>query len=565
MSRVAAIGLDAMEWSVVERLMAEGELPHLRALRDRAAWCQLETVVPYRSELPWTLFVTGRTPETNRYWSTATFDPASYEVYTVGAHVAQPFYALGPGKKVIAFDVPHTVPDENVHGVQVMAWGAHSPQYPRASSPPGLLTEIDERFGPHPGFGNDYDGSWHVPQFVDKLADAQLEGAARRVDILQWLQEREPDWDFLVTVMSEPHSAGHHLLHGIEPDHPLHDHSLAAQARARLLDVYRGVDEHVGRLVRSLPPETVVVVFAVHGMQPNANDVPSMVLLPELLHRLHFGKALLSAPGSRRWKREGMPPLRPNARHAWETTIRHRFGEGLLGRTRRAASAVLPDGALEHIARLRRRVLGMPEPRPAWDFRESIEAETTLTREEIRDARGKLDWQVPSWYRQYWPEMRWFVLPTFSDAHVRINLAGRERDGIVPLAEYEQACDEFEVAVRACRNPRTGEPAVRDVIRMRSDDPMAPDGPDGDLVVLWNEPMDAMEHPQAGLVGPVAFNRTGEHSSNGFAMIAGPGVEPRDLGVRSAYDLTATLLRLLGGTPTPEMPGRDLLDHQGTR
>ena len=222
MPRVAAIGLDAMEWAVAQRLMDDGHMPNLRALRERAAHCRLDNVVPYRSELPWTLFLTGREPDDHGYWSTVEFNPATYEAYTIGAHVAPPFYAFGPDKKVIAFDVPHSVPSEAVNGVQVMAWGAHSPQYPRASSPRGLLAEIDKRFGPHPGFDNDYDGAWYVPRFLEKLADAQLEGCARRVDIIEWLQEEHPDWDFLMTVMSEPHSAGHHLWHGIDTEHPLH-------------------------------------------------------------------------------------------------------------------------------------------------------------------------------------------------------------------------------------------------------------------------------------------------------------------------------------------------------
>ena len=129
MTRVAAIGLDAMEWKVAERLMADGHMPHLQALRERGACCRLENVVPYRSELPWTLFLTGRAASDNGYWSTVEFDPATYEAYTIGAHPVPPFYALGPDTKVIAFDVPHSVPDRGVHGIQVTAWGAHSPQF----------------------------------------------------------------------------------------------------------------------------------------------------------------------------------------------------------------------------------------------------------------------------------------------------------------------------------------------------------------------------------------------------------------------------------------------------
>ena len=37
-----------------------------------------------------------------------------------------------------------------IAGFHVANWGAHGSQTLRESNPPGLLSEIDERFGPHP-------------------------------------------------------------------------------------------------------------------------------------------------------------------------------------------------------------------------------------------------------------------------------------------------------------------------------------------------------------------------------------------------------------------------------
>jgi hypothetical protein len=56
--------------------------------------------------------------------------------------------------------------------------------------------------------------------------------------------------------------------------------------------------------------------------------------------------------------------------------------------------------------------------------------------------------------------MRFFAMPSFYDGRIRINLAGRERLGKVPLAEYDAACVEAEELVRACRDSITGEPVV---------------------------------------------------------------------------------------------------------
>jgi len=560
MTRVAVIGLDAMEWEVARRFADEGHMPNLSRLVEEGTFARLENVVAYRSELPWTLFLTGKPPEDNKYWSTVEFDPASYEATMVGAHHAKPFYALGPKHKVIAFDVPHSVPDEAVHGVQVLAWGAHSAQYPRASEPRGLLRQIDAEFGPHPGFDNDYDGAWYVPEYLEKLADAQQEGASRRVDILGWLTEQHPDWDLLVTVMSESHSAGHHMWHGVDTSHPLYGSSTSGYAGDLLRDVYESIDRSIGRLIDGLPDDTIVVATAVHGMQSNANDIPSMVLLPELLHRHHTnGRRRLSGLDTRAWRRGGMRPLVPDSTKGWLTNVRRRFGDGALGRTRRTLTSIVPPAVLERVLRVRRRVLGLNDPAAPWAFRDEIPPETELTVSEVEQLTKPLRWQPPSWYRDEWPEMKWFVVPTFSDAHVRVNLQGREANGVVPPSEYDAACDEFEQLVRACRNPRTGRPAVADVLRVRADDPMDPHGPDSDLVVLWTEPLEAMEHPTLGLIGPIPFNRTGEHSSNGFVVVAGPGIEHADLGTRPALDVTPTILALLDAEPPSGFAGEPIV------
>ena len=118
-------------------------------------------------------------------------------------------------------------------------------------------------------------------------------------------------------------------------------------------------------------------------------------------------------------------------------------------------------------------------------------------------------WQIPYAYHRFWPRMRAFAVPTFYDGRVRINLEGRERDGVVPLEEYEQACREVVNAARACRNPRTGRELVADVTLLRTEDPMDPDGPEADVQLVWDGIADSLEHPDVGTIGPFPYRRTG--------------------------------------------------------
>jgi hypothetical protein len=56
--------------------------------------------------------------------------------------------------------------------------------------------------------------------------------------------------------------------------------------------------------------------------------------------------------------------------------------------------------------------------------------------------------------------------------------------------------------------------------------------------------------------------RTGNHSRNGFAFVTAPGLEPGDRGVRSAFDVTPTILDLLGRRARSSIAGTSLLDSQ---
>ena len=60
--RLLLIGLDGADWQFIEALIARGELPNLRRLRDNGAWGPLATLRPTVSPLIWTSIATGRVP-----------------------------------------------------------------------------------------------------------------------------------------------------------------------------------------------------------------------------------------------------------------------------------------------------------------------------------------------------------------------------------------------------------------------------------------------------------------------------------------------------------------------
>jgi predicted AlkP superfamily phosphohydrolase/phosphomutase len=547
--RLAAIGVDAAEWSLVEQLLEAGELPHLAALRSRAAVAQLDDPEDYRTGLVWEHFLTGRGAAANRRWAAVEFDPDTYEVWQEGARPARPFYGGEDAPRSVVFDVPYAPLAHPANGAVVAGWGGHDPGYPRASVPAGLLRQIDERFGPHPACNNDYEIVWYRPDAIDALADALIVGTRRRVDASLWLLEQTPGWELFVTVLSEPHSAGEQLWHGVDPAHPTASAPTAAQAGRRLREVYRAVDDAVGRLVAGLPDDTTLVVFSMHGMSTNLADVASMVLLPELLHRLEGRAPQLRVTVDDAWSRDGSPPLVPSG--GWTPHLRRLVGPRPGVPTRaigRLRGALARRGTAASSAGGFVGALGHP-----------IAAETDLEPADIGVPRSSVAWQIPLLYREWWTSSRAFALPTFYDGRIRLNVRGRERDGVVDPADYVAVIDQLERELQACRDVRTGEPVVAGVDRLRIDEPMAAGGPDADLQVRWAVASDAIEHPRVGRIGPVPFRRTGGHSPAGFAMVAGPGIEPADLGRRAALDVPATILALLDRRIPAEFEGRPLL------
>lgn len=549
-SRLAVLMLDGAERSLVLQLAADGELPAIAGLLDEGALVPVRTPVPYRAEYACTELLTGRAARDSRYWSTVVFDPDTYLCATVGSARRRPFYAAAPEGPVIVFDVPHSVLVEDLPGVQVVGWGGHDArfQHPRVSSPSGLMAEIDDRFGVDPATAVEYRGGWHQEWYIHALADALIESARRRAEIAVWLQRRVPDWRLFLMGLTEAHSAGHSFSHGLDEQHLLGTHPTAAVARRRFVEVYRALDDTVATIAAAQAPETVLAVSSSKGMQPNRDDVASALLLPELLHRLAFGRPLLHEPRQRAWKRSGHRPLWPDPdRNSPSARTRQLVAQGRLPRLKRRFHTSAPPGLVRAVQVTRGRLgragpggaAGAGKPRPSGLLTRTPDGEVPVL-------AGEITWSPASWYRHLWPAMPWFALPSFSDGHVRLNLAGRERDGVVAPDAYDRTCDEIEERLRLATEPRTGEPLVDEVVRLRADDPLAPDGPGADLVVTWRLPADALMHPDAGIVGPFAFPRSGSHTEDGFLLVTGSSIPRVRLEEHPALDVPATLLALLG-------------------
>ncbi|MEC4806948.1 MAG: alkaline phosphatase family protein [Jaaginema sp. PMC 1079.18] len=534
---VIAIGLDAAEPSVMEKWMAEGRLKTMSRLRSQGIYGRLQNFAAFSAETPWTTFASGCRPHKTGYWSPLKMRAGTYEMETRAAYEYDefpPFYALGSDYKVAAFDMPQVRLTPQVNGPQVAAWGAHSPQIPSGSLPESLFQELIERHGEHPGLHKDYAICPDIKGTL-RLRNMLEVGIERRAAICKDLLSRD-NWDLFITVFGEAHAAGHNFWQLSQPEHPLYEALHNQVERDPMLETFENIDKAIGEILTQAPENARVVIFSAHGMGANTMDLPSTVFLPEFLYRLNFPGQYALAPGQ-----VGAPIPPPITQLKWNFWERHLWGNKF---DKNALRSFLRRETPTRVFRWIESLIDKPQP-----------SDLTSPFQMLKKT-DVVPLQVAHWYAPLWPSMKAFALPSFSEGYVRINLQGRDPQGIVPPSEYDAYCEELIAKIGALKDARTGIPMAQEIVRMRkSADDNNPKLPDADIAIVWQEEQatDVVESPDVGRIGPVPHYRAGSHRPQGFIIATGPGVVQDDttLPVGHALDIPPTILELMGA-PIPE-------------
>ena len=514
MRRVLAIYLDGYEQSLGQRLMSAGGMPEMSRLAASSARFLLDHGAAQRSGLAGEHVATGLSPDAARLWTAVHFDPQTYDVWQEGTRL-RPFPADLDCRTVV-FDATYFDLDAapNVRGI--VSWGAHDPGVAQAARPANLLAEFNDRFGAYPAPRWIYGFAWPSAENARAMGSDLAHAVDVRAEAAHWLlSERLPDWDLALVAVSEPHSVIEALWHGVDPTHPLHALPSAGPAGAGVRAVYQAVDRLVGKLTAAFP-DALTLVFAMGGMGPNRSDVPSMLLLPELMYRNTFGSAYFRQPPGWALSTGGIPAL-PESANNWEERVATLFPS-------RAPAALGGHGQPGRIA---------------------------------------LDWMLATAYQPFWHAMPAFALPSYYDGRIRLNLAGRERDGKVAPGEYQRTLAAMERLVRDCIDPATGESVVDYVEYPALGAPGELPPTQADLIAVWKGTARCLEHPSLGRIGPVAYRRTGGHTGPfGMAYIRAGDVRAGDRGTRSAFDVVPTIVDLMGYPANPGLSGTSLLSNQ---
>ncbi len=159
-----------------------------------------------------------------------------------------------------------------------------------------------------------------------------------------------------------------------------------------------------------------------------------------------------------------------------------------------------------------------------------------------------------------WRNTRAFALPSAYTGFVRVNLRGREPDGVVaPGAEYAALLDRLEADLATLVDPESGGPAVTRTTRTVDAFGCPPHPTLPDLWVDWlpGRFLDRVTFPGGELTQERPdFYRRSDHSDRGFFAAAGPGIASKgEIGAVDVLDLAPTFQALLGRPPAARMTG----------
>ncbi|MFN2186120.1 MAG: alkaline phosphatase family protein, partial [Anaerolineae bacterium] len=322
MTKVLMIGLDAAEPSLVEQWMATGHLPHLARLRAQASYGRMSLGKDWIAATPWPSFYTGRSVSDHGLYQFLQWRPQLMQ--SVRPH--NDWLPLEPFWRQLSEAGPRVI-------------AADVPlTYP---SRPFNGIEVSawashDWLGPANTFPTGLLAEitrrlGKVPRqpeihrmlaAEDMLAqrDELLEITGKVADLGEMLITENP-WDFFLICFGATHRAGHKLWDRTSIT-PTPEHEQGTELEHALRDVYVACDGAIGRLSSKVDADTTVIVFSLHGMGPNNSRLN---LLPEMLDRVLAGRAPNTSKGRQPEREALVQQLRKLMPEEWRERVKRRL------------------------------------------------------------------------------------------------------------------------------------------------------------------------------------------------------------------------------------------------
>jgi predicted AlkP superfamily phosphohydrolase/phosphomutase len=424
--RTLLVGVDGASSAVLDE-RGEGVVPTISALQDRGATGALKSQLPPWTPSAWPSCFTGVNPGKHGVFGFLRFEGYDWDVVDYGDVRAHAIWELldDHGYSSVVVNVPVTHPPRSFDGALVPGYVAPEPP---ACHPPGLLEDLEAELGEYRIYDDEFDpGDDREDRIASYESLIELRGAAFRS-----LADRfDPDFGFLQFQQTDT------VFHESPEDDAVVD------------AVYAAVDREIEATMAACDPDVVLLVSD-HGIGPyDGHEFRANSFL-----RDRGDVATTAGDG-------GMP--------SWSTIARNELQADDAGSGQRDADgpgASVLERSLSAAARV-----GVTSQRIERVARR-LGIEDLVLRvapaDAVRAAAAHVDF----------PNSRAYVRDRI-ELGVRINLEGREPDGVVTAEEYEAYRTELIEALTAIRTPG-GEPVFEAVCRRETiyDGPHVEDAPD---------------------------------------------------------------------------------------
>jgi len=491
-NKVLVIGLDAAEFSLIERWTTEGVLPNLKKLKEQGFYTCIGRPDDHLVGLPWPTFYRGVNPGKHGVYHYLQWDPEIMASKRVNQeeYELQPFWRefIEGGPRAIVIDMPLVTTPTSFNGIEIMGWATHETLYPLSAYPVDILNWSNREVCQSPAFEERYGmySSGELLQNRDDLIDL-----TNKVSKLARTLLVKEEWDLFMVVFSATHRAGHQLWNGTNIISEMSDFE-ANEISHALKQVYIACDQAIGELLESVGEETTVLVFSLHGMGINHSRTE---MLPEMVSRILVVEAEQEVTQRPKWTSR----IREMIPETWRHTVKRR----------------------------------MPH---------------------------KIQDMLTSYWRLGGTD--WHKTPVITllgdyDGYLRVNLKGRESQGVVDPEEFDDWVELITGGLQSFVDGDVGESIVKAVLQREN---LGLSGDHlhqfPDMIVQWMETPASMHRelvsPKYGSIpwpipGRNPEGRSGNHRSQGFLIARGEGFNPSstepEVGV---IDLAPTIFNLLG-------------------
>jgi predicted AlkP superfamily phosphohydrolase/phosphomutase len=491
-TQTLVVGFDALDFRYLDRF----SLPNIERVRAKGVEAPLESTHPPWTASAWPSMYTGTDPSYHGVSSFFTRDGYPDEVSIVSRNdVKQPAlwnYLTEIGRSSVVLNLPVTHPAEELDGVLIPGYLA-SEETP--GSPASIRSELSDRIGESYRI---YSRAETSPDAGKKLAGYLDLIDMRRRAAVELLDSR--DWDLAIIEIQKTDAVFHNFDENTE-----------------FRQVYEAADDFLGSLLDTVDETVNVVICSDHGMGPKTGYA---IYLNEILRQHGFVESTSDG--------EDISLSGAKSRLVDDAAAGDNAETGLWTRTLLSVGSALQRVGIS--------------PADIYTTARRVGLESTLEAVVPGDPKETLseavDWGASTAYCRNGAELG-----------VRINLAGREPDGIVPKAEYKAVRDRLVELFRTIETP-DGEPAFDRVVSREA----AYSGPHAsemcDIILVprgMNHTLGTKLHGRA--FAPIDIH---DHMFEGVCLAAGPDIETdAALSTLSLVDIAPLAMALLG-EPVPE-------------